>query len=207
MPLIVRTLSDQICDVLRQRIVLHDIAPGDIIRQDALAAELGVSKIPVREALEGSGMVQSVTNRGFIASPLSMEEADDIFALRLLIEPATAAASALEAGDEQRAEVAEAHAHLMRDEGDFRDTMDARRRMVLSLLIREDRPTRTRIIIQLFDRAERYHPADPDPDFLGFESLKALISAWLKRDGAKVREVYEARLIARATQACAALER
>jgi DNA-binding GntR family transcriptional regulator len=200
MPLIVRTLSDQIFEVLRQRIVMHDIPPGAAIRQDVLAGELGTSKIPVREALsrlEGCGMVLSTANRGYVAAPLSPVEADDIFSLRILIEPPTAAATAMNASDAERAEVSDALKAIVAGRGDFPQTLNMRRRMMLSLLIQKDRPTRTAIIIQLFDRAERYHPANPTIDFLDLESLERLVSAWLDRDGATVNTVYLNRLVQR----------
>ena len=168
---------------------------------DAIAAELGTSKIPVREALarlEGGGMVQSVANRGFIASPLSSEEADDIFSLRVLIEPPTAAATALHSGDAERDEVAQALAQLAAGAVDFRKAAGARRRMMLSLLAQQNRPTRASIIVQLFDRAERYHPANPSIDFLGMDSLHALVAAWLDRDAVGVHRIYQARLLHRA---------
>jgi DNA-binding GntR family transcriptional regulator len=91
-------LSDQIIDVLRKRIIAGGFDIGAPIRQDALAAELGVSKIPLREAfakLEQEGLIVSRANRGYFVSPLSIEEALDVFDLRVKLEPsATAEASA-----------------------------------------------------------------------------------------------------------------
>jgi len=91
-------LSDQIIDTLRTRIIAGGFDPHAPIRQDALAAELGVSKIPLREAfakLEQDGLIVSHANRGYFVSPLSIEEALDVFDLRLKLEPsATSEASA-----------------------------------------------------------------------------------------------------------------
>src|SRR3546814_19363793 len=78
------------------------------IRQDALAAELGVSKIPVREALarlEQEGLMTSHPNRGYLVRPMSAAEADEIYALRLALEPAAAALEAVPAGEGAREEV------------------------------------------------------------------------------------------------------
>src|SRR3546814_6420866 len=77
------------------------------IRQDALAAELGVSKIPVREALarlEQEGLLTSHPNRGYLVRPMSTDEADEIYALRLAVEPAAAAYAAVNADDAARKE-------------------------------------------------------------------------------------------------------
>jgi DNA-binding GntR family transcriptional regulator len=60
LPLEIRTLSDRLVDVLRDYILSGGIEPDLPIRQDALAAELRVSKIPLREALarlEQDGLV------------------------------------------------------------------------------------------------------------------------------------------------------
>ena len=51
MSIVVRTLSERVFEIVREQIVTGQL-PHDLpIRQDALAAELGVSKIPLREAL------------------------------------------------------------------------------------------------------------------------------------------------------------
>src|SRR3546814_17927289 len=90
MSIVVRTLSEQVFEVIRERIVTgrlpHDVA----IRQDALAAELGVSKIPLREALarlEQEGLLTSQATRGYFVRRMTAGEADELFALRLAIEP------------------------------------------------------------------------------------------------------------------------
>ena len=51
MSLVIRTISDQLVDLVRERILSGSVAPNSSIRQDALATELGISKIPLREAL------------------------------------------------------------------------------------------------------------------------------------------------------------
>ena len=80
MSLVIRTLSDQLVDLVRNRILSGAVSTDQAIRQDALAAELGVSKIPLREALarlEEEGLIRSQANRGFFVAPLSTSEAKD----------------------------------------------------------------------------------------------------------------------------------
>ena len=99
--------ADQIVDLIRARIVSGAIGPDEAVRQDALAAELGISKIPLREALcrlEQDGLIRSIANRGFFAAPMTRQDAEEIFALRLKLEPGAAAAAARLAGDAERAE-------------------------------------------------------------------------------------------------------
>ncbi len=76
--IVLRNLPDQLADLLRERILAGQAEPGRPVRQDALAAELGVSKIPLREAmarLEQEGLLRSETNRGYFVRPLSAAEA------------------------------------------------------------------------------------------------------------------------------------
>ena len=90
MSLIIRNLSDQLVDLVRDRILSGAVSSDHAIRQDALAAELGVSKIPLREALarlEEEGLVRSQANRGFFVRPLSAEEAREVYELRIKLEP------------------------------------------------------------------------------------------------------------------------
>lgn len=86
----VRTLGERVYDLLRDRILAGELAGGEPIRQDTIAAELGISKIPLREALtrlEQNGLVSSHPNRGYTVSRLSADEAEEVFALRLKLEP------------------------------------------------------------------------------------------------------------------------
>lgn len=67
-----------------------EIRPGTWLRQDALADELGVSKIPVREALQrlaAIGLLRFETNRGAFVSELTAADAHENYGLRRAIEP------------------------------------------------------------------------------------------------------------------------
>jgi len=89
-PILNRTLGSALVDRLRAEIMEGALAPGTPLRQDALAANYGVSRIPVREALiqlEAEGLVESVPHRGAVVTRLSEEEVADVFALRRLLEP------------------------------------------------------------------------------------------------------------------------
>lgn len=76
-------------EALRERILRGDYPEGEPLRQDALADELGVSRIPVREALrqlEAEGLVTFSPHRGAVVSSLSLDEIDELFELRASIE-------------------------------------------------------------------------------------------------------------------------
>jgi DNA-binding GntR family transcriptional regulator len=70
---------------------------GSQLRQDALGDAYGVSRIPVREALfqlEAEGLVRIVPQKGAIVSELSLDEINDVFDLRGIMEPRLLAQSA-----------------------------------------------------------------------------------------------------------------
>ncbi len=159
-PIEVRTLADRVYDVVRDRILAGDLAGGDPIRQDTIAAELGISKIPLREALtrlEQHGLVSSSANRGFVVAPLSAEEAEEVFALRLKLEPDAILRGCRRAG---RADHAVARAALSVLEGKVRagslDQGTYNRIFHMALI----RPGAGRVTVSLIERlimiADRY---------------------------------------------------
>ena len=84
-----KTRTQLVAEAIRQKILIGDIKAGDPIRQAALAAELDVSRIPVREALlllEGEGLVNFEAHKGATAAELSVAEVDEIFELRATLE-------------------------------------------------------------------------------------------------------------------------
>jgi DNA-binding GntR family transcriptional regulator len=92
-----RTIAAAVAEHLRHRILDGDFKAGLPLRQDALAGEFGVSRIPIREALmqlEAEGLVKIHPHRGAIVSELSMDEVQELFELRSLLEPRLLEASA-----------------------------------------------------------------------------------------------------------------
>ena len=84
-----QTVASMTLEALRERILRGDFPDGEPLRQDALADELGVSRIPVREALrqlEAEGLVTFNPHRGAVVSTLSLEEIHELFELRADIE-------------------------------------------------------------------------------------------------------------------------
>jgi DNA-binding GntR family transcriptional regulator len=88
-PLKHRTISAAIITRIRDDVLSGAYPSGAQLRQDALAASFGVSRIPVREALlqlEAEGLVQIVPHKGAVVAGLSRAEIDDVFALRSVLE-------------------------------------------------------------------------------------------------------------------------
>ena len=84
-----QTLTGQTLEALRDRILRGRFPEGEPLRQDAIADELGVSRIPVREALrqlEAEGLVTFTPHRGAVVSTLSLAAITELFEMRAEIE-------------------------------------------------------------------------------------------------------------------------
>lgn len=99
-----RSLRDEVFDAIHNRVIAGVYKPGDWLRQEDIASQLGVSMTPVREALDmlvASGLAEREAYRGVRVLELSRDEMLDAYGLRLLLEP-TAARLAAERADPLR---------------------------------------------------------------------------------------------------------
>ena len=85
--------SDFTVSCLRQEILDGEISPGALLAESAVALRLGVSRVPVREALftlEREGLVEfSMTGRAYVKD-LSPHDFEELYVLRLALEPVAA---------------------------------------------------------------------------------------------------------------------
>jgi len=84
-----QSLADAVAERLREQILNGDLHEGEQLRQDAIAKQFEVSRIPVREALlllEAEGLITTVANRGAVVSALSPEEIEELFDIRAVLE-------------------------------------------------------------------------------------------------------------------------
>lgn len=82
-------IADRLYQELRQMILYGEIQPGEWLRQEVITVQFGVSRTPVREVLrvlEQEGLVELIPNYGARASLLSMDEFEELYALRCGIE-------------------------------------------------------------------------------------------------------------------------
>jgi DNA-binding GntR family transcriptional regulator len=93
-----QVLADGVYEQIRALIMNDGIEPGARVNIDEIARELGVSGTPVREALarlESEELVSRLPLRGYrVTELLNRKEVDDMYALRLLLEPPSAARAA-----------------------------------------------------------------------------------------------------------------
>jgi DNA-binding GntR family transcriptional regulator len=84
-----RTDGAAVSETLRVAIVTGVLPPGSPLRQDLLASELGVSRMPIREGirqLEAEGLVDFVPHRGAAVAPLRAEDVREIAEMRMALE-------------------------------------------------------------------------------------------------------------------------
>ena len=126
-------LTDRVYHQLRDNIGSHQIRPGERLQEVSLAAQLGVSRTPVREALarlESEGMIV-VEGRGFVVPELTDADIEEIYELRFLLEPAavsSAVAEVTSAADLASMSSAIEDAIAAEKNGDFRGFLDANSR-------------------------------------------------------------------------------
>jgi DNA-binding GntR family transcriptional regulator len=92
-----RPLRDVVAGEIRRLILDGRLAPGERLIEDRLAEQLGVSRNPIREAiriLESEGFLDVAVRKGASVATLSPKQADDLFGVRLALEPLGARAAA-----------------------------------------------------------------------------------------------------------------
>lgn len=94
-------LRSLVRDQLRAMVITGELAPGTRLVEDRLAASLGVSRNPVREALQalaGEGFVELLPRRGAVVARVTRQQAEDLFDVRSSLEALAARLAARNAG-------------------------------------------------------------------------------------------------------------
>lgn len=83
------SLTDEIANIIRERILKGEYRIGEKIKETQIATELQVSRTPIREAfklLETEGLIDYVPNRGCFAKGFTKQDIEDIYAVRKALE-------------------------------------------------------------------------------------------------------------------------
>jgi DNA-binding GntR family transcriptional regulator len=190
-------MSGQITTRIRDKILTGGYAPGTALLQDSIAAEFGVSKIPVREALvrlRAEGLIDIEAHRGFRVRPLSVTEVDEVFRLRLTLEPAAVAAGARLADDPDRESARESlralntalAAHSLADIGNLNSGFH------LALIVPRGQPVTHEILQRLHTLSRRYvrmHLLPAGRMRRATREHNELYSTWAKGDGRGARRL------------------
>ena len=130
-------LYETVAERLRQRILGHQLGAGSWIDEQALSAEFGISRTPLREALKvlaGEGLVTMKLRRGAYVTEVSARDLTEVFHLLALLERDAAATVARNASKEQLRELEDLHLELEASTKDRNRFFAANERFHLHLL-------------------------------------------------------------------------
>ncbi|MDV7341234.1 GntR family transcriptional regulator [Terasakiella sp. A23] len=150
--------SDIIFDALRDEIISGNLKAGESIRQENIAKIFNVSRIPVREALkrlEAQGLVKNERYKGAIVSSLSDDEIEEIYEIRLMLEPLIIK-HAVQNISEETLEIARECCDKFSTETDPGQWGELNRRFHEALYRDAQRPFHLKIIKEISDRIDSY---------------------------------------------------
>lgn len=153
-----RTVGDMVYEVLRESIQTGVFTPGERLRQDQLAEELGVSRIPVRSALlqlESEGLITLHPFRGATVNELTADEMRENYQIRTLLET-HALRTAAEAMTPERLAELTAMAQQLNEITDGEEFLRERMRFYHELYDGDHHPQLVTLIEKLRSDAGRY---------------------------------------------------
>ncbi|MEU6985679.1 GntR family transcriptional regulator [Streptomyces sp. NPDC046324] len=170
---------------LRRAITAGELRPGGQIRQDALAARLDVSRVPLREALkilEGEGLVVHHIHRGYFVAELSLADLEEVYRIRQLLET-EAVRMGVRRGEDGllvSLETIQREVERAADAGDVTLMAAANRRFHFALIEASGMPRLVRLITTLWDATDAYrslyYTEEPNRE-LAVREHRAVISA------------------------------
>jgi DNA-binding GntR family transcriptional regulator len=158
MPLMqIRTKAEAVYLELSSRILDGTLEPGSTVNQEGLAASLGVSITPLREALrrlESDGLVILEAHRTLTVAPLSGSEVRELYAVRLQLDPFAAGLAAKLASPADVARIESLAARKL--EATPRGRLKANREFHQAIYRSPGNATLVEVLDRLWDRTDRY---------------------------------------------------
>jgi DNA-binding GntR family transcriptional regulator len=178
------TSQEAVLGEIRRAIMTRKLKPGERVRQEELAERLNVSRVPVREALkvlEAEGQVTYQAHRGYTVVALSLEELEEIYLARRLLETemTRSAVSRMSAELIEHLEMLAIRMDESAKAGDIAGYAEANWDFHFSLFERAGLSKIYRIVEVLWRMSEAYRVAIFD-------------AAWLKRAGRDHRSILDA---------------
>jgi len=191
---------DEIYRVLADRIINGVYMPGRKLSQTDLADDLNVSRTPLREALnrlQQAGLVVATTNRGMEVAPVTFEETEQLYAVRLLIEPSLVAAVTHKLTDADLAQMSSALASMQEGAERTKEFQNAHHRFHEAVLVYYPPAIREMIesIYLKIIRHQRIYFSRPRAPEEFCEIDRLLLKASKARDGELAKHILEFHLI------------
>lgn len=153
--------SQRVADILAERILSGELKPGDRIKQDELAVELNISRIPVRDALrilETRGLVSLKANAGARVTSLTVRDMEVSYQIRESLEPMLLAESMPNLTSEDIEEMRETKARLDAVT-DLDEYLPLSRQFHWASFRRHEAPLLAQIVERLWDTTQSYRRA------------------------------------------------
>ena len=155
------TAAESVLHELRSALAAGRLLPGQQLVQEDLAADLGVSRVPIRESLkilEGEGHVTYHPNRGYFVTELSADDLIELYRIRQILEAEALAQAVLEVSD---ADIADIESILEQVEqaaesGDVERLTEANRAFHFAIIELSGMNRLSRLIRQLWDASDIY---------------------------------------------------
>ena len=164
---------------LRDAILSGRLGPGERLAQADLARQLGVSRIPLRDALrrlEEEALVRIDGRRGAWVTALTTRDIAEIYEIRIMLEGRCVRYAVENLSDEERETLLDLSKHMDDAERNAVDGRSARRRFYSELYSHARRPRMHRLIMQMRDNVGRYHLlADTDHSLEAHSGLRQCI--------------------------------
>jgi DNA-binding GntR family transcriptional regulator len=143
---------------LRSEILQGDITPGSRLSQQSTAERFGVSRIPVRDALQilvGEGLVQPVSNATAVVTGLSIAELQELYELREAVEPLATQIAVPNVGRADHITMRK-QLQIMEEHADTRTWLAANSAFHAAVYERADRPRMIELVERLRRLTDRY---------------------------------------------------
>ncbi len=155
------TLTQYVLQTLRDRILSGSISAGTKLDQVKLAAELGVSTIPMREGLrqlEAEGLVRIYPYRGAFVTELSFTELEDVYLVREVLEELATQLAVPLMAEPTLGQMGDLISRMVTatDRQDFERLFDLNRLFHFTIYNASSRPIMVQIIASLWDRSGAY---------------------------------------------------
>lgn len=156
-PMPFQTKADMAYSMLRGRIMNGSLAPGTSLKQEQLAAEIGVSTTPLREAitrLEAEGLVSSSAHHEVTVSTVDLDDLIAVYEVKEHLDALAASLAAVRRTDDEAREIEETAQLLSPDSGG--DLLRANREFHAMIYRASHNPVLIELLDDLWDRSDRH---------------------------------------------------
>ncbi len=144
---------------IKSLILTGECLPGERVNQDEIARNLGLSRLPIRQALDklaADGLVQLIPRRGAIVSPISIENLNHIFSIRSVLEPIAVIDAINNAEPADLEKIKELLDSQIVDEDNLESVLQQNRDFHFAIFALAKNEPLLRILESLWDQSNRY---------------------------------------------------